>query len=601
MTEFSVPARFSIAEDSDATGILFGIAENTPQRTVFRHKEGDDWAPVSAKDAADRVTTLAKGLIASGVGPGDRVALLSRTRLEWSLLDFAIWSAGATTVPIYDSSSGPQIEWILSDSGATTIIVEDDSHRKAYETTSGPSKGVRLFQIDATDGAGAVDELIAAGADIHDDEVAKRRTALSAADPATLIYTSGTTGRPKGCMLTHANLLSEIYAVLEGNLSTLLAPGRRMLMFLPMAHVLARAITLVAIEAGVEVGFTSDIPNLVPEFAVFKPSLILSVPRVFEKVFASARQKAHDDGKGRIFDAAATTAVEYSEALGTDSGPGIVLRAKHRLFDALVYGKLRAALGGDCELAISGGAPLGARLGHFFRGIGIPVYEGYGLTETTAAFAVNTPGEHKVGTVGKPLAGNSVRLGEDGEVLLSGGVVFDGYWQNPEATASALEDGWFHTGDLGRIDDEGFITITGRKKELIVTAGGKNVSPAGLEDVIRANPLVSQALVVGDNQPFIGALVTIDPETFPAWKSRNGRADDATVADLVDDADLRTEIQSAIDAANETVSHAEAIKKFRILPADFTEETGEMTPTLKVKRNVVVDKYADQISAIYAR
>ena len=600
MSEFSVPATFTIDPEENCTDIVFGTAERTPDKTVFLDKRGGQWTPISASEVAARVTALAKGLIASGVAPGDRVAILCRTRLEWTLVDFAIWAAGAVSVPIYDSSSAPQIEWIMRDSGAVAIVLEDDGHRAEFETIAALPQPVQVFQVDVTSGTGAVDTLIAAGADIHDDEVTKRRATLHASDPAVLIYTSGTTGRPKGCMLTHSNMLSETRGVLASSLRTKLGPGRRMLMFLPLAHVLAHAITLVAIEAGVEVGFTSDIPGLVPEFAVFRPSLILSVPRVFEKVYNTARQKAHDEGKGKIFDAAAETAIAYSEA--TQSGnAGLVLKLKHTLFDKLVYGKLRAALGGQCELAISGGAPLGARLGHFFSGVGIPVYEGYGLTETTAAFSVNTPGEVKVGTVGKPMSGNKVRIAEDGEVLLAGGVVFDGYWQNPEATATAITDGWFHTGDLGTVDADGFLTITGRKKELIVTAGGKNVSPAGLEDIMRASALISQAMVVGDAKPFIGALITIDPEAFPAWKERTGKSAAASVADLIDDPDLRAEVQAAVDEANKTVSHAEAIKKFRILPADFSEETGEMTPTLKVKRNVVAKKYTDDIEAIYRR
>ncbi|MET9203198.1 long-chain fatty acid--CoA ligase [Gordonia sp. NPDC003585] len=599
---FSVSAKFTIAAEDNCTDIIFDIADKTPDRTVFLHKRGDEWVPVSARESVERITAIAKGLIASGVKPGDRVALLSRTRLEWTLIDFAIWSAGAITVPIYDSSSAGQIEWIMQDSGATVIILEDDGHRDAFNSIQTLPDTIAVFQIDRTDGPSAVAQLTETGADVHDDEVTKRRATVGSADPATLIYTSGTTGRPKGCELTHANMLSEVRGVLEGDLLDELQrrPEKRLLMFLPLAHVLARAITLVAIEAGAEVGHYADTSTLVPEFARFKPSLILSVPRVFEKVYNTARQGAHDGGKGKIFDAAADTAVAYSKA--SERGQvGLVLKAKHALFDALVYKKLRAALGGECAMAISGGAPLGARLGHFFSGVGIPVYEGYGLTETTAAFSVNTPAARKIGSVGKPLAGNEVAIAEDGEVLLRGGVVFKEYWQNPEATATAVTDGWFHTGDLGKVDGEGFITITGRKKELIVTAGGKNVSPAGLEDVIRASALVSQAMVVGDQKPFIATLITIDPEAFPAWKERNGKPAAATVAQLADDPDLRAAVQAAIDDANATVSHAEAIKKFRILPTDFTEETGEMTPTLKVKRNVVAEKFADDIEAIYAK
>ncbi|MFW0792855.1 long-chain fatty acid--CoA ligase [Gordonia sp. CPCC 205515] len=599
MSEFSVPAHFSIPANANCTDIIFGLAEKNPDKTIVRRKQGSDWVPMRAADFVDQVTKLAKGFIAAGVQPGDRVAILSGTRLEWSLIDFAIWSAGGVPVPIYESSSGPQIEWIMEDSAAQVIVVETAAHRTTFETVEGLS-AVKVYQIDAAGPGGAVAALTAAGADIGDDEVAARRAGVGAADPATLIYTSGTTGRPKGVELTHANMLSEIQGVLASNMRTLLGPDKRMLMFLPLAHVLARAITLVAMEAGVEIGFYGDTRNLVPEFANFKPSLILSVPRVFEKVYNTARQGAHDGGKGRIFDLAASTAVEYSTA-NEKGSVGLLLKARHALFDRLVYSKLRAALGGECECAISGGAPLGARLGHFFRGVGIPVYEGYGLTETTAAIAVNTPGAVKVGTVGKPLPGNSVRVAEDGEIMLKGGVVFAEYWRNEEASASALEDEWFHTGDLGKVDADGFITITGRKKELIVTAGGKNVSPAGLEDVIRANALVSQALVVGDAKPFIAALITIDPEAFPAWKERNGKPTDATVADLRDDDQLLAEVQSAVDEANKTVSHAESIKKFRILPDDFTEETGEMTPTLKVKRNVVVDKFGDDIEAIYQK
>ncbi|WP_301546673.1 long-chain fatty acid--CoA ligase [Gordonia sp. X0973] len=599
-SEYSVPASFTIGDTATCPDIVFDLAAKTPDHPVVLDRAADgQWLPLTAADFAARVTSIAKGLVAAGIKPGDRVALLSSTRTEWPLIDFAIWTAGAVTVPIYETSSGPQIDWICSDSEANALISETAEHREVIAGTEIAAGLALQWSIDPVDGGpGAIDALVEAGRDVTDDEVAARRASRRADDPAILIYTSGTTGRPKGCMLTHANLLSEVEGVLAGGLRGLLQPGKRLLMFLPMAHVLAHAITLVAMRAGVSVGFYNDIPNLVPEFGAFGPSLILSVPRVFEKVFNTAQQKAHDDGKGKIFDAAADTAIAYNSARERGS-IGIALRVRHAVFDKLVYSKLRAALGGRCELAISGGAPLGARLGHFFSGIGIPVYEGYGLTETTAAFSVNTPGAVKVGTVGRPIAGNAVRIAEDGEILLSGGVVFAGYWKNPTATAEAITDGWFHTGDIGKVDRDGFLSITGRKKEILVTAGGKNVSPAGLEDVIRAHPLVSQALVVGDQKPFIGALITLDAEALAAWKARAGIPADTPTADLVDNAALRTEIQTAVDEANKTVSHAEAIKKFRILPVDFTEETGELTPTLKVKRNVVTEKFAADIDALY--
>ncbi|GAA4746797.1 long-chain fatty acid--CoA ligase [Gordonia alkaliphila] len=600
MAEFSLPAQFVTPPERNATDILFDIAAASPAKTVFLDQVNGQWRPISAGEATDRVLALAKGLIASGVNSGDRVALLSSTRLEWTLLDFAIWTAGATPVPIYESSSAPQIDWILEDSSAVGIVVENEAKRQLLADVAHVTPATMVFTIDPAEGPNLVEQLTAAGAEVTDAEVEARRRSLRADSPATLIYTSGTTGRPKGVMLAHANLLGEVGGVLDSTMREKLGDGKRLLMFLPMAHVLARAINLVAIEAGVEVGYTADIKNLLPTFETFRPSLILSVPRVFEKVYNSARQKAFDDSviKGAIFDRAAATAIAHSEAV--DSGSvGTVLELRRKLYDRLVYGKLRAALGGQCEMAISGGAPLGARLGHFFRGVGIPVYEGYGLTETTAAITVNTPGHVRMGTVGRPIPGNTVRIADDGEVLLSGAVVFAGYWQNPDATAESLSDGWFHTGDLGTLDQDGYLRITGRKKEIIVTAGGKNVSPAPMEDIMRAHPLISQAMVVGDQQPFIATLITLDPEAVPGWLERNGKNAATTMRELVKDPQLHAELQTAVDEANATVSHAEAIKKFRVLLEDFTEETGELTPTLKVKRKVVAEKFSRQIEKIY--
>jgi len=450
-------------------------------------------------------------------------------------------------------------------------------------------------------GAGpkAFDQLAEAGASVDPAELTARLAALRAQDAATLIYTSGTTGRPKGCQLSHSNLLHEMRGTQEC-LPTLLRPGQRLLVFLPLAHVLARALTLSAFASKMTVGFTSDIKNLLPMFAVFKPTVVVSVPRVFEKVYNTAEQNAVNDGKGRIFTIAAQTAVDWSQA--HDGGhPGLLLRAKHALFDRLVYQKLRTALGGDCHAAVSGGAPLGSRLGHFYRGVGLTIYEGYGLTETSAAITVNQIGAVKIGTVGKLVPGNGLRIADDNELLLRGGVVFSGYWRNEQATPEAFAKGWFRTGDLGAIDEDGFLTITGRKKEIIVTAGGKNVAPAVLEDQLRAHPLISQAMVVGDNKPFIGALITIDPEAFDAWKQRNSKSAGASVGDLATDPDLVAEVDAAVKQANLAVSHAESIRKFRILPVDFTEDTGELTPTMKVKRNVVAEKFASEIEAIYQK
>ncbi|MCJ0903789.1 long-chain fatty acid--CoA ligase [Rhodococcus sp. ARC_M6] len=603
MPEYSAPQTFTIPEDASAVDSVFAFAKTKPAAIVYKRKVGSAWVDVTAGEFAAQVTAVAKGFIAIGVKPGDRVGLMSATRYEWPLIDYAIWAAGGVTVPIYETSAAEQVRWILEDSEAIDLIVENDTHAATVKDVAAAAPALRtVYQIDApAGGRSAIDELTALGADISDEEVQARVDALKASDPATLIYTSGTTGRPKGCQLTHSNLIAESKGIQASNLGELLrTPGVRSLMFLPLAHVLARAVSIASFDSGAALGHTSDIPNLVPTFGEFKPDFILSVPRVFEKVYNSARAKAHGDGKGKIFDAAADTAIAWSEAQD-HGGPGIVLKLKHALFDKLVYSKLRAALGGQCQLAISGGAPLGARLGHFFRGIGITIYEGYGLTETTAAFAVNTIGAQKVGSVGKPLAGNSVRIAADGEILLSGPVVFAEYWRNEKATAESIENGWFHTGDLGTVDNEGFITITGRKKEIIVTAGGKNVSPAQLEDSLRAHPLISQAIVVGDQKPFIGALITIDAEALPAWNERNNKAVGTTAADLVTDGDLVGEIQDAIDETNKLVSHAEAIKKFKILPIDFSEDTGELTPTMKLKRNVVHASFATEIDMIYAK
>jgi long-chain acyl-CoA synthetase len=605
--EYSVPATFTVGEHDSIVNSVFSHERDDPDHVIFQRLVDGAWTNVTCKEAANQIRSAALGLIAEGVQPGDRVAVFSATRYEWPILDLAILSVGALTVPIYETNSAEQVRFVLQDSGAVLIFAETDAHADKIEHLEHELPELRkVYRIDGS-GPAALDALAEAGASVDAKELDDRLTGIRSADAATLIYTSGTTGQPKGCQLTHSNLIYEVRGAKEC-FPTLLDKGQRMLVFLPLAHVLARAITLACFANKVTLGFTSDIKNLVPTFGVFKPTLVVSVPRVFEKVYNTAEQNARNDGRGRIFDMAANTAIEYSQAQDS-GGAGMLLRAKHALFDRLVYGKLRAALGGDCRGAISGGAPLGARLGHFYRGVGLTIYEGYGLTETSAAITVNKIGEVKVGSVGKLLPGNSMRLSDDGELMVKGGVVFSGYWHNDEETNAVFTadarsekatDGWFCTGDLGAIDDDGFLTIVGRKKEIIVTAGGKNVAPAILEDRLRAHPLISQAMAVGDKQPFIAALITIDPEAFPGWKERNGKDPNATVGDLATDPDLMAEIELAVKEANQAVSKAEAIRKFRILPVDFTEDTGELTPTLKVKRKVVAEKFASEIDALYA-
>jgi long-chain acyl-CoA synthetase len=555
------------------------------------------WADVTAQAFADEVTAVAKGLIAAGISAGDRVAVMSKTRYEWTLADLALFTAGAIVVPIYETSSAEQVEWILSDSGARAAFVESAGHAKIVESVrANAPELVTVWQFDD----GGIDSLVAAGAEVSDDEVTKRRESVMLDDVASIIYTSGTTGRPKGCQLNHRSFVSEVTELLDG-LHELFNENTSTLLFLPIAHVFGRAIEVGALAAGCTLGHTADVKNLMADLAAFKPTFVLAVPRVFEKVYNTAKQKAHAEGHGKIFDRAEAVAIAYSEATSGRGRPSLGLRLQHALFDKLVYSKLRAALGGNCIAAVSGGAPLGSRLGHFFRGVGVTIYEGYGLTETTAGITVNRPDALKVGTVGRPVGGVTVHIAEDGELLFKSPLVFAGYWRNPDATSEAIDaDGWFHTGDIGEIDDDGFVRITGRKKELIVTAGGKNVAPAVLEDRVRANWLISQCLVVGDQQPFIAALITIDAESFPTWLERHGKPADTQIADVVDDPELQADVQAAIDEANKAVSKAESIRKFTILANDWTEAGGQLTPSLKLKRNVVHSENAAQIAALYS-
>jgi long-chain acyl-CoA synthetase len=595
--EFSVPPTIEIGPDEAIPDMLATNVAEHGDEVGLRRQVGGQWTDVTWREFGEQVSGVAKGLIAAGVQAGDRVALQAKTRYEWTVCDYAIWAAGGVVVPIYETSSSDQVAWILSDSAATAAIVERSEHADAIESVRDQAPDLGPVYVLDDDGVGT---LTAAGGDVPDSELEARRATLKADSLATLIYTSGTTGRPKGCELTHGNFLFEV-----GNGMSLL--GRFMnvegsiLLFIPLAHVLARVIQVGAIKTRTVIGHTPDITNLVEDLGDFKPTFVLAVPRVFEKVFNGAKAKAEGDGKGKIFDKAAQVAIDWSRAQD-DGGAGFALKAQHALFDKLVYGKLRAALGGRCIGAISGGAPLGERLGHFFRGIGVTVYEGYGLTETTAAASVNHDDGFRMGTVGRPLPGVAMATAEDGEVLIRGGIVMRGYWKNEQATKENIDaDGWFHTGDIGEIDADGFLKITGRKKEILVTAGGKNVAPAVLEDRIRAHRLVSQCIVVGDQRPFIAALITLDEEALPLWLESRGKSTDLTPEQLSEDEDVVAEVQSAVDDANRAVSKAEAIKKFRILGTDFTEANGLLTPSLKLKRSAVLKEFDSEVEKLYAR
>jgi long-chain acyl-CoA synthetase len=499
-------------------------------------------------------------------------------------------------VPIYETSSSEQIEWILEDSGARAVVAESPEHTGRLKEVRDRVAGLHhVWSIE--DNAVAV--LTTLGEEITDEELEQRRTTAGPGDLATLIYTSGTTGHPKGCMLTHGNFDFELTVAIAELHRLFDAEGASTLLFLPLAHVFARIIQIGCVRARVRMGHSADIRHLLDDLAVFRPTFILAVPRVFEKVFNTASQRAAADGKGRAFNRAADVAMAWSRSL-ENGRPGVLVRAQHAVFDRLVYARLREALGGKCEHAVSGGAPLGDRLGHFYRGIGVNVLEGYGLTETTAALTANLPDAQKVGTVGRPLQGTAVRVADDGELLFRGGQVFHGYWHNDDATAEAKdEDGWFRTGDVGEVDDEGFVRITGRKKEIIVTAGGKNVAPAVLEDRLRGHLLVDQCVVVGDGRPFIGVLLTLDRETVPTWAEQHGKTTD--LHRLVDDPDLYAEIEAAVEEANKAVSKAESIRKFTILTDEWTEEGGQLTPSLKLRRGVVMRDYVDEVEALYSR
>ena len=609
LQETHTPAEFEILDNETCLTALMDTAKARPHGVMFTRPANYEWVNVTAKEFIREVFDVAKGIIAAGVEQGDRIIIISETRYEWSLLDFAVWAAGAVSVPVYPSSSLSQVRWVVEDSGAVLAITESQDHTELVQhllvddsgnpSLSGSTSQLRrILEINSS----AIDTLKFEGRSLPDDVVDERIAATSTNDLASLVYTSGTTGKPKGCILTHKNWLAEVRGLLTNPIGAIAVPGSRVLTFLPMAHVFSRAVSLAVAVGGATQNHWSDFSSLSVEFQRSRPNLILGVPRVFEKVRNSAAQKAADGSafKRGIFEQAEQAAIEYSKALDTEEGPTRIQKAKHKVFDRMVYSKIREGVGGSVRYCITGGSAMGQDLLHWFRGIGVPVYEGYGLTEVAAAVTVDFD-DQQIGTVGPPIGGMTVRTNGVGEILVKGPTVFAGYWNNEEATKEALHGEWYNTGDLGEILDNGKLMITGRKKDLIVTAGGKNVSPGPMEDILRAHPLVSQAMVVGDGKPFVGVLITLDPDILKRWKLDRNIPENRSTKELATEPQLRAEIQDAINEVDATVSHAEAIKKFYILESDLTEEENELTPTLKVKRNVVAQRYSDAIDHLYTR
>ncbi|WP_285036147.1 long-chain fatty acid--CoA ligase [Plantibacter sp. ME-Dv--P-095] len=595
MEQFDVPAVVAADPSANATDLLVKRLAAAPNAALFAVPRGSEWVDVTTAEFHAQVVALAKGFVAAGIEPGSKIGLMCKTRYEWTLIDFAAWFAGALLVPIYETSSPSQVQWILSDSGATSVLVETPDQFARFDEVHGDLPEVtRVWQIDLGD----LDKLSAAGVDVPDAEIERRRNLAVGSDMATLIYTSGSTGRPKGCVLTHSNFveLSRNSAVALKDVVS--APGASTLLFITTAHIFARFIAVLCVHSGVKTGHQPDTKQLLPSLGTFKPTFLLAVPRVFEKVYNSSEQKAEAGGKGKIFRAAAETGIAYSKALESGTVP-LGLKLKFRVLDRLVLSKIRTAMGGRVRYAVSGSAPLGPRLGHFFHALGIVILEGYGLTETTAPATVNLAQKSKIGTVGPALPGVSLRIADDGEVEVRGINVFKEYWKNPAATAEAFDDGWFRTGDIGSFDTDGFLTITGRKKEIIVTAGGKNVAPAALEDPIRATPVVGQVVVVGDQKPFISALITLDTEMLPSWLANNGQDASMSAQDAARNPAVLAAVQRAIDEANTKVSRAESIRKFVILDDELTEASGHLTPKLSIKRNVILKDFAETIEGMY--
>ncbi len=595
MQTYTAAGEQEVKPGDNVVSLLAERAASHPDSIALAYRRGDEFVPITAAEMLSSVKALAAGLLALGLQKGDRVSLFSQTRYEFTLLEYAVWAAGAAAVTIYETSSADQVEWIVGNSGSTVLICETPEMKALYDQVADRLPSCRhALVIDE----GALAQLADSGTALLAAEVDQRIAEISHNDLAALVYTSGTTGRPKGCALTHGNV-AFVLAQLEVRVPALFRPGERTLLFLTLAHIAGQVIQVGCVSLGIEIYFASGIDKLREELAMVKPTWMFAVPRVFEKIYNGASQTAHADGKGAIFDRAADVAVAYSR--GLDSGKvGLGTRVQHALFDRLVYSKLRDIFGGELRFAISGAAPLGERLGHFFRGIGLTPMEAYGLTETTGVSNINGTDAQRMGSVGRPIAGVSIGIADDGEIMIKGGCIMTGYWMNDAATKEAIDpEGWFHSGDVGHFDEDGYLFITGRKKELIITAGGKNVAPAVLEDRVRGHTIISQCLVIGEGQPFIAALVTIDEETLPVWAEEHEKPDSA-LQQLIDDPELKEAVQEAIDDANGAVSKAESIRTFRILPEDLSVEGGQLTPSLKVKRDVVLAENQTLIDEIYA-
>lgn len=599
-TEASRPATFAAEPDINVTDLLKRRVAETPQRILFSIPDATraaQWQNITAAEFDRDVTELAKGFVAAGVQPGDRIAFMALTSYTWTLIDFALMTAGAVMVPIYETSSSAQLQWMLTDSGAQGFLAQQRDHHERYTSIEADVRPELRWSWCIEDGA--LDELRALGADVSDEALEAVRSTAKACDVATIIYTSGTTGNPRGAIITHGNMIELSKSAYEPLRDIISAPGSSTLLFVTLAHVFARLISVMCVQYGIRVGHQPNTKKLVEALGTFKPTFLLAVPRVFEKVYNSALEKATVSGKKAIFIRAVKVGVTYSRALDAGRVP-FLLGLQYRFYDKLVFSKLRATLGGNVRHAVSGSAPLGEFLSHFYRALGVIILEGYGLTETTAPLSVNMPSNFQIGTVGPPLPGTSVRLAEDGELLVKGPGVFQGYWNNEAATQAAFtEDGWFYTGDLASLNEEGYITITGRKKDLIVTAGGKNVAPSKLEDILRADPIIGECVVVGDAKPFIGAIITLDSETLPVWLESKGEDKHMSLAEAATNEAVLHHVQAAVDRANKTVSRAESIRKFRILDYEFTLEDGTLTPKLSIKRHVVLGRIKDEIETLY--